>query len=71
MAEQTLTLGERVRLWRHVRKLSQRELADIAEIDLATVWRIENGRVQPSLETLLALTKALMVTTDDLTGGTQ
>ena len=62
-------IGERVRLYRHLRQLSQRELAVAAEIDEATVWRIENGKVQPSLETLLRLTDALQTTVENLAQG--
>lgn len=48
--------------------LSQAELAQEAGIDRKTVNRIENGHFSPTLETLVALSGALLVTTDELIG---
>lgn len=48
--------------------MSQAELADEAGIDRKTVNRIENGHYSPTLETLIALSGALSVTTDELVG---
>ncbi len=47
---------------------SQAELAQEAGIDRKTVNRIENGHFHPTLETLVALSGALLVTTDELIG---
>jgi DNA-binding XRE family transcriptional regulator len=48
--------------------LSQAQLAIEAGIDRKTVNRIENGRYCPTLGTLVALSGALSVTTDELIG---
>jgi putative transcriptional regulator len=48
--------------------LSQAGLAEQAGIDRKTVNRIENGRFSPTLGTLVALSKALSVTTAELVG---
>jgi DNA-binding XRE family transcriptional regulator len=48
--------------------LSQAQLALEAGIDRKTVNRIENGHYCPTLDTLVALSTALFVTTDELIG---
>lgn len=48
--------------------ISQSLLAEQAGIDRKTVNRIENGHFYPKLETLVALSEALSVPTDELIG---
>lgn len=56
----------RVRTIRAQRGESQEAVARRADIATATFSRIENGRNQPSLDTLIAIAAALEVTVDDL-----
>jgi UDPglucose 6-dehydrogenase len=48
--------------------LSQARLATKAGIDRKTVNRIEKGHYSPTLNTLVALSSALSVTTNELIG---
>ena len=57
----TETLGELVRLHREVKGMSQRELAEIIEVNETTIWRVENDRVTPTTDTLVAIADALEV----------
>jgi len=57
----TNTLGEKVRLTRETLGLSQKELAERADISPAMVAQVESGVVQPSLKTVEKLAKALGV----------
>jgi transcriptional regulator with XRE-family HTH domain len=58
--------GSKLKHFREEKKLSTRELADIAEIALSQVWVLESGNGNPTLTTLLAISKALNLTLNDL-----
>lgn len=52
-------IGEKVKTIREKKKLSLRQLATIANINHAYLSRVENGKVNPSIETLSKIAKAL------------
>jgi DNA-binding XRE family transcriptional regulator len=41
--------------------MSQQELADLSEISKKTIQRIENGRLNPSLDTLLCIASGFKI----------
>ena len=51
--------GERLKNIRNSQKLSLRALADIAELDFGNISEIENGKINPSLTTIVFLAQAL------------
>lgn len=51
---------------RRERGLSQAQLAKRAKIGIQTISRIERGHTIPSIETMIALAKALKVSLDTL-----
>ena len=53
--------GERLKKLRDEKKLSLRALADIAEMDYGNISEIENGKINPSLITIISLAEALEV----------
>lgn len=65
------SLGPKLRKLREARGLSQRELADMAKIDVMQVNRYERGMHLPSLETTLRLARLFDVTTDELLGAAE
>ncbi len=52
-------LGERLRYLREQRKMTQKQLADIAKISQATIAHIEKETKDPSVETLRKISEAL------------
>ncbi len=62
--------AERLRTVRELRKLSQSELAEQAELQASAISHFETGRRSPSFANLKALSDALKVTTDYLIGRT-
>lgn len=62
--------AERLRTARELRKLSQSELAEKADLQPSAVSHFETGRRSPSFQNLKALSDALKVTTDYLIGRT-
>jgi ribosome-binding protein aMBF1 (putative translation factor) len=60
--------ADRLRTARELRKLSQSELAEKADLQPSAVSHFETGRRAPSFQNLKALSDALKVTTDFLIG---
>ncbi|MCX6784282.1 MAG: helix-turn-helix transcriptional regulator [candidate division WWE3 bacterium] len=59
-------LGNNIKQARRKRGLSQQQVAENAHLDLTSVNEIENGRRNPSLETLARLAKVLEVSPHEL-----
>jgi transcriptional regulator with XRE-family HTH domain len=62
--------AERLRTARELRKLSQSELAEKADLQPSAVSHFETGRRSPSFQNLKVLAETLKVTTDYLIGRT-
>jgi len=54
--------GSQIRKLRKARKLSMEALAFEADIELSQIHRIEKGKINPTLTTILLLADALAVT---------
>ena len=57
-------IGKRIRKYRKLRKLSQRELARLVKLDGCTISLYERGKFKPSATALVELAKALGINTD-------
>ncbi|MEQ7800534.1 helix-turn-helix transcriptional regulator [Pedobacter sp. ASV1-7] len=57
--------GQRVRNLRNSQELSQEQLANLADIPLSQVGRIERGEINPTLSTIYALANALKIQVND------
>ena len=64
--ELSLHIGARLKPFRQKLRLTQLELAKIADIDSNTYAKIERGDQTPSLETLEKIVKALGVKSSDV-----
>ncbi|MFI5340333.1 MAG: helix-turn-helix domain-containing protein [Candidatus Methylomirabilales bacterium] len=62
-------IAEQVREWRKLRGLSQRALAERAEVGYVLVARLELGQTDPRLSTLHRLAEALGIDVMDLLTG--
>lgn len=58
--------GKIVRAKRLEMKLSQQALANNAEIELSQIYRIEHGKLNPTLSTMNSIAKALEIPLKDL-----
>ena len=63
-----MTLGEKIKLTRVQKKISQQQLADQAGIHQKNISKYESNDVAPSAITLKAIADAMEVTTDYLLG---
>lgn len=60
--------GQKVKNLRRINKYTQERLAELIDIDIRQIARIEAGESMPSIETLLKLVKVFSVTPNDLLG---
>ncbi len=60
------TIAEAVKHWRAFRGLSQRDLAERADVGQVLIARLELGQTDPRLSTLVKLTDALGIQMVDL-----
>ena len=66
MLQAVVHIGDRLRRLRDERYLSQRELADKADVSPATVFKLEANRSEPHPRTIRKLAKALGVEPSEL-----
>lgn len=67
-----MALSDWIKVLREKKGWTQNHLAEIAGIPQPTIWRIEKGLIRnPKMELLRRLARALEVTVDVLTEGTQ
>lgn len=62
-------LGSRVIVERKRKKLSQEELAALAEIDRTYLARVEEGKANPSVKILNKIARKLKIRIDELLKG--
>ena len=60
-------IGKNLRRVREERLMTQQEVATAADLNLSTVMRIENDRVEPRFSTIRKLAQALDVDARELT----
>lgn len=58
--------GKHIKQLRNSKKLSREAVAAYAEIEVMQIYRIETGKVNTTISTLLALSKALEVPPSEL-----
>lgn len=66
MSNTIVKLGQRIRKIREAKNMTQEELAYQAELDYSYVNQIENGRKNPTVQTLEQIAKVLKVSIKDL-----
>lgn len=65
-----MKIGENIKRIRTAKKLSQKEVISVANLDSAQYSRIENGKTDPTVTTLEKIAKALGVSLSDLFAST-
>lgn len=63
-----MTIGERIKLYREKKELTQEQLGEIIGVKGATITRYEKNNRQPNVETFAKLAKALEVNINELLG---
>jgi len=59
-------LGKKIKSYRESKKMTQKEIAEILEVEATTVSKYEKGMLEPSIESLKRLSNTFGVTVDEL-----
>ena len=59
-------LGNKIKLYRELNKMTQNEIADILEVSTATISKYESGTLEPNIESLKRLAETFNITVDEL-----
>ncbi|MEW8997925.1 MAG: helix-turn-helix domain-containing protein [Thermoanaerobacter sp.] len=61
-----MSIGDKIKKYRVLQKMTQKELAKKANISRSYLADVENGRYNPSIEVLTAIANALNIPVDEL-----
>ncbi len=61
-----MDLGKKIKSYRESKKMTQKEIAEILEVEATTVSKYEKGMLEPSIESLKRLSNIFGVTIDEL-----
>jgi transcriptional regulator with XRE-family HTH domain len=64
-------IGDKIRKAREEKRYSQDYLAAYLDLNQSTYCRIESGRIKPSVQQIIAISKLLDVSLDELTNENQ
>ena len=59
-------LGYNIKTYREINKLSQHELAKLANVSQVAIFKWENGKSDPASYNIVTLSKIFKISTDDL-----
>lgn len=59
--EVSVQIGNLIKTFREEKNLSQERLAEKSQLSLKTIYRIENGLIDPKLSTLISISQGLEV----------
>ena len=59
-------LGDKIKLYRENKKMTQNEIADILDVSPATVSKYESGALEPNIESLKRLAELFEISIDEL-----
>ena len=59
-------LGDKIKLYREAKKMTQNDLASILEVSTATISKYESNTLEPSIESIKRLAELFEITADEL-----
>ena len=59
-------LGDKIKTYRELKKMTQNEIAEILEVSTATISKYESGLLEPNIESLKRLAQTFNITIDEL-----
>jgi transcriptional regulator with XRE-family HTH domain len=62
----SINIGNRIKILREAKNMSQQDLADLCNFDKGDMSKIESGKANPTIKTLLKISLALEVKIGEL-----
>lgn len=66
LATSLKSLGNKIKYYRGIRKMTQEDLAEEADINVSYLAKIENGYINTSIRYLIGISKGLKIKAKDL-----
>ena len=61
-----MSIGNKIKQLREERKMTQKDIAEILDVEPGTISKYESGTIEPSIESLKKLSETFNVTIDEL-----
>lgn len=61
-----MNIGSKLREYRELNKMTQKEIAEILEVEPGTISKYESGSIEPNIESLKRLAETFNITVDEL-----
>ena len=61
-----MNIGIKIKKYRELNKMTQKDVAEILEVEPGTISKYENGTIEPNIESLKRLAEIFNVTVDEL-----
>ena len=61
-----MSIGNRIKQYRVKNKMTQKEIAEILEVEAGTISKYESGMIEPNIESLKRLAETFHITVDEL-----
>ena len=59
-------LGEKIKVYRESKKMTQKDIAEILEVEPGTISKYESGMIEPNIESIKRLAETFGITIDEL-----
>ena len=61
-----MSIGNKIKQYREKRKMTQKDIAEILEVEAGTISKYESGMIEPNIESLKRLAATFHITVDEL-----
>ena len=61
-----MSIGNKIKQYREENKMTQKDIAEILEVEAGTISKYESGKIEPNIESLKRLAETFHITVDEL-----
>ena len=61
-----MSIGNKIKEYRELNKMTQKDIAEILEVEPGTISKYESGMIEPNIESLKRLAETFNITVDRL-----
>ena len=61
-----MSIGNKIKKYREANKMTQKDIAEILEVEPGTISKYESGMIEPNIESLKRLADTFNITVDEL-----
>ena len=61
-----MSIGNKIKKYREENKMTQKDIAEILEVEAGTISKYESGKIEPNIESLKRLAETFHITVDEL-----